>query len=219
MIRTPTCRALFDYWNAVRGERIAPRRFEIEPSRIADILADTFILERVDRAHYRYRLAGTRMCDGLAAEFRGASFLDHWQPDARGRLVELLSDVAGRGAIALLRAEVPVADAAPRTFEFIVLPLLHTGQSVERFLGAASPVEPALASTARVAGLPGLVEAETFTPEDIGLTAGNGPGATRQMPLSVLVRSARIVRHNRRHFRVYDGGLAQETPRPPRGEG
>ena len=43
-----TNQILFAYWNDVRGERLAPRRFEIEPARIATILPETFILERLD---------------------------------------------------------------------------------------------------------------------------------------------------------------------------
>ncbi|MEO1694679.1 MAG: PAS domain-containing protein, partial [Pseudomonadota bacterium] len=43
-----TSHSLYAYWNEVRDGRPAPRRFEIEPSRIAHILSETLILERVD---------------------------------------------------------------------------------------------------------------------------------------------------------------------------
>ena len=48
-----TSRELYGYWNRVRGGEAAPRReATIEPSDIRRILADTFILEVVDRESY-----------------------------------------------------------------------------------------------------------------------------------------------------------------------
>ena len=50
-----TSRMLFSYWDALRGERAAPERSEIEPGEIRHILADTFILEiGPDRRATRY---------------------------------------------------------------------------------------------------------------------------------------------------------------------
>ena len=71
-----TSHILFNYWNDVRGDRLAPRRFDIEPSRISKILAETFILERVDSHTYVFRLAGTKICEQFGIEFRGRNFLD-----------------------------------------------------------------------------------------------------------------------------------------------
>ena len=77
-MRSKTSQILFNYWNDVRQNRLAPKRFEIEPSRIAPILSETFILERLDWDSYRFRLAGTRICDEFGVEFRGTDFLDGW---------------------------------------------------------------------------------------------------------------------------------------------
>ena len=77
-MKQKTSQILYAYWNGVRGERMAPRRFEIEPARIATILPETFILERLDTDTFVYRLAGTRMCEQFGCEFRGANFLDGW---------------------------------------------------------------------------------------------------------------------------------------------
>ena len=63
VMKQSTIQVLFGYWNEVRGERLAPRRFEIEPARIATILPETFILERLDSETFPYRLAGTKICD------------------------------------------------------------------------------------------------------------------------------------------------------------
>ena len=58
-----TLQTLYSYWNEVRAGRLAPQRLEIEPSRIAGILSETFMLERIDAASYQYRLAGTRLSE------------------------------------------------------------------------------------------------------------------------------------------------------------
>ena len=58
-MRHKTSETLFAYWNGVRGEHLAPRRFQIEPAKISGILSSTFMLERLGPATYRYRLAGT----------------------------------------------------------------------------------------------------------------------------------------------------------------
>mgnify|MGYP002386686614 CR=1 FL=1 len=70
-----TSQSLYGYWNEVRRGRLAPRRFDIEPSRISQILPATFILERVESERYLFRLAGTRLCEIFAREFRGTNFV------------------------------------------------------------------------------------------------------------------------------------------------
>ena len=50
-----TSNILYSYWNKVRGDRVTPRRFEIEPAQIAAILPATFILERVDAERVYWR--------------------------------------------------------------------------------------------------------------------------------------------------------------------
>ena len=77
---------LYGYWNALRAGRIAPRRLEIEPSRIGSILSETFMLERTDPATYHYRLAGTRLCEIFGFELRGTNLLDGWSEADRRRL-------------------------------------------------------------------------------------------------------------------------------------
>src|SRR6185295_12220787 len=74
---------LFNYWDQLRAGRIAPNRLEIEPSRIADILAETFMLERIDARTYQFRLAGTRLCELFGSELRGKNFLEGWSEQDR----------------------------------------------------------------------------------------------------------------------------------------
>lgn len=211
-MRHSTSRSLYRYWNEVRGDRIAPHRFEIEPSRIAELLPETFILETVDEAHLRYRLAGTRLVDQFGQDFRGANFLTLWDGRDRTAVMEKLATVTDCGAAVVIVTEAFCQRGRKATFEFVVLPLIHTHGAIDRLLGAASCAnlpdwigrEPLVRQR--------LIDARIIVPE----TGGSAGKPVR--PFSVVepqnpppflahVRNARIVRQDRRQFRVYDGGL------------
>jgi hypothetical protein len=68
-----TTRMIFAYWDALRGERSAPERGEIEPGEIRHVLADTFVLEVAPERIATIRLAGTRICAFFGRELRGES--------------------------------------------------------------------------------------------------------------------------------------------------
>ena len=92
-----TSKALFAYWDSVRGHRMAPQRFEIDPSKISAILPYTFILERRDAETFSFRLAGTRMCDVFGYELRGTNFLDGWETIDRLPLLRQFSTLTRQG--------------------------------------------------------------------------------------------------------------------------
>ena len=100
-MRHKTTQALYSYWNGLRGPRLAPRRFEIEPGSIGDILPDTFILERHDAATFPYRLAGTRLCERFKREFRGQNFLSGWTAAEIDILRSRLNAISVQGGAAL----------------------------------------------------------------------------------------------------------------------
>ncbi len=137
-----TSRSLYAYWNGVRGCRLAPQRFEIEPSRISDLLPETFILDCDNVSSYRFRLAGTRICDHLGRELRGINLLDLWSADDREALDSLLNGVMTDGAVGVVSFEA-VADAERSArFEMTLMPLIHSSRSVNRLLGSMTAVEP-----------------------------------------------------------------------------
>src|SRR5690606_9742537 len=110
-MRNDTSRTLYEYWNKLRGARSAPRRFEVEPARLAGILPEAFIVERLGADTYRYRLAGTKLCEQFGFELRGRDFLDFWD-DAEDRftLKRRLAAVVGQAAVALFEFEA-ISDA------------------------------------------------------------------------------------------------------------
>ncbi len=211
-MRQITSQHLYAYWNEVRGDRMAPRRFEIEPSQIAQILPDTFILERIDAATCRFRLAGTRISEAFKAEFRGSNIFDLFGPEDRVALQRQVAVMAQQGGVGLLTIESATESGKIASLEMLLLPLIHTRDVVDRFLGAlvANQNYPWL-GLEPLSGLR-LVRHELIWPN--GRPQAVLEAAHRQAPFMPHMRNARIVRSEGRQFRVYDGGLNK-----PDGEG
>lgn len=134
-----TTRTIFSYWDALRGQRAAPDRGEIEPREIRHVLADTFILEIAADREAAIRLAGTRICAFFGRELRGERFRELWHGESAAeaeRAIDIvLEDTAG--VVAGLRAATD--EGASVDFEMILLPLRHGGKPQARILGALSP--------------------------------------------------------------------------------
>jgi len=142
IMRLRTSRCLFDYWNGVRGGRLAPQRFEIEPSSISELLPETFILDCDNVSSYRFRLAGTRICEQLGREFRGANLLDFWSADDREALDSLLNGIISDGSVGVVSFEAVADEERSARFEMTLMPLIHSSRSVNRMLGSITAVEP-----------------------------------------------------------------------------
>lgn len=198
--------SLYSYWDALRGSRPAPKRFEIEPSRIANTLPDTFILERVNYTNARFRLAGTRITDALGMELRGKNLFELFKIDDRRTLQNQIELVASRCAVGLFHMAAESAEGKSTTFEVLILPLMHTSETIERFLGSISSRE----KPDWLGSVP-LIRQKLIHHEIIWPGRGRSENERDfhyQAPVLHTRREARIVRSARRQFRVFDGGLS-----------
>jgi hypothetical protein len=198
-----TTRLLYDYWNDVRGERLAPTRFEIEPSRMSVVLSETFILERTGAETFPFRLAGTRICDQFGRELRGSDFLSLAGSDYRA-IVRALGAVTKSGAALLLEIEGETDDNRIAKFEVLVLPLLHPENEVTRYLGTISAIDPEPWLGTVPLQRSWLISHDLVWPD--GRPDVPAPGWDRQLPFASELAAARIVRSARRQFRILDGG-------------
>lgn len=205
--------SLYAYWNEVRRGRLAPRRLEIQPARIGGFLIDTFILERADRVSFRFRLAGTRVSSRFGMDLRAQDFLSCWSEGDRSLLEHHLAAITELGRVGLFTGEALSTsnkngerDLQSVPFELLILPLMHTGHSIDRLLCMLVPLEESLPATAPIGGLK-LLAAEAIWPN--GAPKDPLLFSDRQSPLTPHVRMARIVRQGRRQFRVYEGGLVE----------
>lgn len=199
---------LYTYWNELRGDRLAPRRFDIEPSQIAKVLPHTFILERIDPDTLRFRLAGTRLCEQFGRELRSENFLEIWSAEDRLTMQRQLAVMARHGAVGAFDVQVTGADKTKHLFEMIVLPLIHSGNTIDRFLGAISPSDTVRAAAEPLA-FDRLLDNDLLWPD--GRPHAMIDNVDRQVPFLPHLRNARVVKLERRQFRVYDGGLAKPS--------
>jgi hypothetical protein len=198
-----TTRLLYDYWNDVRGERLAPTRFEIEPARMSTVLSETFILERTVKEAYPFRLAGTRICDQFGRELRGSDFLSLVGSDHRA-IARALGSVTYAGAALVLDIEGETDDNRIAQFEVLVLPLLHPADQVTRYLGTISAIDPQPWLGVAPLERSWLIAHELVWPD--GRPDALALDWDRQLPFASDLAAARIVRSARRQFRILDGG-------------
>ncbi len=204
-MKTRPSLTLYTYWNEVRGDRKAPRRFEIEPARIAPILPDTFILERNGDMDIRYRLAGTRIAEQFGRDFRGLSFFDGFTNTDRQVLERQFRDIVSAGTPALLEFQSITARGRQVIHEVLLLPLYHIHDRIDRFVGSMTALETPEWLGEEPLPEQALVAMETLVPH------GTPPAEVQIQDPPVMephIRTARMVRAKHRFFRVYDGGLA-----------
>jgi hypothetical protein len=141
-MQQPTSLQLYAYWDRVRNGRFAPRRFEVEPAKIAALLPETFIAEGAGLLGFRFRLAGTKICEQFGRELRGADLLSLWQDSDRDAVASLLRTVLSDGAVGHGSFTAYTRTERHADFEFVLLPLIHTGDAINRILGTITAIEP-----------------------------------------------------------------------------
>ena len=200
-----TSNELYKYWDAVRNNRRAPHRFEIEPSKIANILSQTFILERRQHDIYRFRLAGTQICSNFGKELRGKNILDLWLGPDWTTVHALLDIVTEDAAVGVVRFRAMTQEDREAEFEMIFLPLIHTEPSINRVLGSIAPIE-----TPFWLGTVPLSRFKVLDARDIwanGLVSAD-TNSDATFPDTSDAQDHRVVEVDQRRFRIYDGGLS-----------
>ena len=203
-----TVQTLYAYWNELRAGRIAPGRLEIEPSRIGSILSETFMLERAEPATYRYRLAGTRLCEIFGTELRGTNLLDGWSEPDRKVLVQHLAATCEQGAVTRLDIEAGAGSTRRLQLEVILLPLTHSNNAMARIVGAMSATtSPHWLGHERLREQR-LLRHELIWPDGRPHAVIERGG--RQAPFRPALLQARVFKDERREFRVLDGGRKED---------
>jgi hypothetical protein len=196
-MQQPTSRQLYAYWDGLRNGRIAPRRFEIDPARIAGLLHETFIAECTGLLEFRFRLAGTKICQQFGRELRGVDFLGLWSVEDRDAMASLVRNVQTDGAVAHGVFHGFSRTHRKASFEFTLMPLIHTDLAINRLFGAITAIEPPF-----WLGTEPLV---SFEVSDLHL---HWPGGA---PAFMTNGGAEVIRLSPRRFRVHEGGLPGRT--------
>ncbi|MDE2363538.1 MAG: PAS domain-containing protein [Hyphomicrobiales bacterium] len=134
-MRQKATRELYAYWNAIRKERAAPDRAEIDPAEIRSILSDTFMIESDGESRFPVRLTGSRLNALWLDEMKGRSFVDLWGEDGASVGAALWTVMDGAAPVLIGAAAAP-SDHAPVELELLLLPLRHHGRTHARILGS-----------------------------------------------------------------------------------
>lgn len=207
---------LYTYWNSIRGARSVPDRKDIDPTRIREALANTFILELDDSDKFSFRLAGSHLCTSYCRELKGRSFSALWHNRDNDAMETLIRAVTEDHAVALVTFQGSTALHTKVTFETVLMPLRHNGSTHTRILGAMTAldepywlgVQPIVEQ--RITGLrliwPDDVAQEDTVREVVSNVVNDvafAPAAPSSgMPTTVFGRTARRYAH----LAVIDGG-------------
>ena len=140
-MRLTSSRSLVQYWDGLRAGRLAPLRTEIEPADIATLLPVTFMLDCSRAAGFRFRLAGTSICEQLGRELRGVELAELIDPRDRRPIGILLESVVTKGGIAVVQLEATGNGERKIGFELVAMPVMHASRSVNRLLGSLTAID------------------------------------------------------------------------------
>lgn len=130
--------ALYDYWNRLRGERLAPERSELNPAAIRGVLGDVVILEVGGPERYFIRLAGTRICALMGRELKDRAFAEPFAPADWRELYSLMDSVVVDSAPTVASVIGETKDGRMMGMELLLLPLRHHGRTQARLMGSLS---------------------------------------------------------------------------------
>lgn len=140
-MQMPSTNTLYTYWNTIRGARSAPDRKDIDPTRIREALANTFILELNEDDKFSFRLAGSQLCTSYCRELKGRSFSALWHDRDQDAMETLIRAVTEDHAVALVTFQGTTALHTKTSFELALMPLRHNGSSHTRILGAMTALD------------------------------------------------------------------------------
>lgn len=190
-----TSRMLFAYWDALRGERAAPDRGDVEPGELRHILADTFILSREADHRPRFRLAGTRIAALFGRDLKGTAFARLWGAQETSDCERLVDLVTGDGVGVLAGLVGTNENGSELPIELLLLPLRHRGRTDLRLIGVASP--------ASVPSWAGLVPLARLTTRSVRIIE-----PLREAERHSADETGAFAASRRRLLVVHEGGLA-----------
>jgi hypothetical protein len=189
-VKHSSTRALYAYWNELRGARAAPDRGEIEPGAIRGALGDSFILS-FEPAGHCFRLAGTRLCALFGRELKGEAFDAFWAAGDQIAARDFLDITGNEIAGIVAGVSGATAEGTSVDLELLLLPLRHRGSSRARQIGVLAPLT-----------VPFWLGATPLTALSLKSHRHIGP-AREAVPTFVAAPDSGRLRHG---LLVYDGG-------------
>ena len=134
-------RGLYEYWSGLRAGRLAPMRSDVDPRDMPNDVKNVFIVEALNPANIRFRVAGSALSQAFGMELRGMNVRAIMAPASRESFSALISETLedpGVGYARLSSASNPEA-----MWEICLLPLRSEFGGIDRMLGALMPITSA----------------------------------------------------------------------------
>lgn len=133
---------MLSYWAGLRGTRgQAPRREDLSPRAFKRALPDVFLIERMDRHTFAFRLAGTRVCTIYGRELRDHNFISLWPATDQNAVKAVMERALKTATPAVFTAIVETLDRRQAEAEILLMPLADENGQVTRLLGSFVTVE------------------------------------------------------------------------------
>lgn len=143
VLRRAETAELHAMWEALRGDRPAPFRAELDAAKIGAKAPYLAIFEHVGPSNFRIRIAGDRLNRWFGLELRGMSALSLAAAPGRNHLQAALNRVTAEPAAAVLHGLALGADGEGCGMEAILLPMRSDFGPVDRVLFGLWLTEPA----------------------------------------------------------------------------
>lgn len=188
----PGSRKLFCLWESLRAERPCPNREEFSLSDMREYIPDLVVLERDHiRRSFRFRLAGSNVCDLFRENLTGKDMLTGWDSFEADVIHKHLIQSISNFQPTLFRTRLSTDTRQQVAAEFIGLPIRMRGSERLQVIGGFFAFRPA-----RAIGHTAIVGRELLAIRSVwteyqGILAGRPAAATTE-----------------RRFKVIEGGLA-----------
>jgi hypothetical protein len=133
IITSNRIRRLTAYWESRRQGQALPRRADIDPADIPDLLPNVVMTDIEEPFRVRYRLVGTRVVDFNRLDFTGR-YLDDLRWDTSARFTRAYRFVTEHRVPVYSIDAWPLAGEMTGRSEIAILPLSSDGKRVDRCL-------------------------------------------------------------------------------------
>jgi len=122
-------RALYNYWEALRGQRPCPYRSEVDPRDMEGDARHLFLLENLGDGNVRFRLSGSALEEAIGFDLRGMSARTIMTGKARESFLALIGETLAEPGVGYARLMAP--DGA-QVWEIVLLPLRSDFGKIDR---------------------------------------------------------------------------------------
>lgn len=134
-IASPRLQQLYDYWQSKRREGRLPRRADIDPTEIPQLMPNLLLVDvEYNPFRVRYRLVGTQVVEATGFEFTGRYLDEIVLPDDEGPFLESYQLAAEQKVPVLARIKWHLDADTIGEYDACFLPLSEDGVTVDKVL-------------------------------------------------------------------------------------